>query len=912
MKLADFPAHTSYYTKMASNEMTNWLLKITVVLVSCVACSEPLPKAYPSPLNVDHKLDCAIKELALEFARKLQPQRGSFQSVYDALQLQNCNISIKSGQTFAYKPSSFGPSIPTRDGSVLVYADSANGDDSNPGTLVEPVRTLQRAVELTRGVPTGTSKWIYLRAGTFYLADTIRLGSEDSFLTLASYRGEEAVISGGKEYSFEWKQFRREMGPLLFGVSVMGKMGLSPGESNKQAMFFGEVGNAEECKQACAKTTTCFSFTYHTVSAGGLAHMCYLRRNDIWDSNTSPHSISGRKIDIVVSDLSSQNPSTFTSLFLDGRRAVRARYPDGNPETMGLHTNPTGYVPKADSWLPPKTYPDALEVHISSPIRERDYFPTFEVGIGGPVSMFDPPESYWGLKNPSGGLAHTYLVPTGLQYPSDVDFVNRTWSHPETGVVHAFHGLHWANWQFQLSGRDSAKRELMFAFGGWQEARGWDVGAEWYVENIFEELDSPGEWFYNASSKMLYLFPNGTLPTRGVGTVLDRVIQVQGNMNSPVTNVTIANVTIAHAATTFLRRYEVPGAGDGSVIREGAVFVEGVEGFLLQNCLFYAPGGNGLVISQYARDTVIEGNEFVWSGDSGMLVTGQTYMIDGTSGNQPRGVKVLGNLVHENGVFVKGASSYRQSFTCQTELIGNVFFNGPRAGINFNDGFGGGNFVQHNMVFNHVRETVDHGPFNSWDRTPYLTKVRYGSIPSLTPAQTNITRNFLIGNYYSRWPLDHDDGSSYYYDTYNYLVYGGSKNYWGHNKVAENNAYIYPDAITSENISNADPYCALTYTPTRGEFPSGWGEVWSNNTCIIGNPNIYLFQNCYPDDLKDLVPETAYNKFYAPNKYIYILCGGKKLSLHEYQKLGYDIGSTVGDPADTPTIIQWGRDLLGL
>lgn len=39
---------------------------------------------------------------------------------------------------------------------------------------------------------------------------------------------------------------------------------------------------------------------------------------------------------------------------------------------------------------------------------------------------------------------------------------------------------------------------------------------------------------------------------------------------------------------------------------------------------------------------------------------------------------------------------------------GNVLFNGPRCGINFNDGFGGGNIVQHNLINNWVRETSDH------------------------------------------------------------------------------------------------------------------------------------------------------------------------------------------------------------
>lgn len=42
-----------------------------------------------------------------------------------------------------------------------------------------------------------------------------------------------------------------------------------------------------------------------------------------------------------------------------------------------------------------------------------------------------------------------------------------------------------------------------------------------------------------------------------------------------------------------------------------------------------------------------------------------------------------------------------------------------RAGINFNDGFGGGNLIESNLLFNTCRESGDHGPFNSWDRQVY-------------------------------------------------------------------------------------------------------------------------------------------------------------------------------------------------
>ena len=48
----------------------------------------------------------------------------------------------------------------------------------------------------------------------------------------------------------------------------------------------------------------------------------------------------------------------------------------------------------------------------------------------------------------------------------------------------------------------------------------------------------------------------------------------------------------------------------------------------------------------------------------------------------------------------------------QSVISGNVFFNGPRAGINANDGFGGGDEISHNLVFSTCRESGDHGPFN--------------------------------------------------------------------------------------------------------------------------------------------------------------------------------------------------------
>ena len=85
---------------------------------------------------------------------------------------------------------------------------------------------------------------------------------------------------------------------------------------------------------------------------------------------------------------------------------------------------------------------------------------------------------------------------------------------------------------------------------------------------------------------ILYFVQNGTnLPDEGVGPVLDQLISVMGSQDKPVINISITNLVFAHTATTYMSTYEVPSGGDWSVQRGGALFVEGAENVLVQNCL---------------------------------------------------------------------------------------------------------------------------------------------------------------------------------------------------------------------------------------------------------------------------------------------------------------------------------------
>merc|ERR1719337_839874 len=84
------------------------------------------------------------------------------------------------------------------------------------------------------------------------------------------------------------------------------------------------------------------------------------------------------------------------------------------------------------------------------------------------------------------------------------------------------------------------------------------------------------------------------------------------------------------------------------------------------------------------------------------------------------GNSFIGNWIEEIGIYMKQTSCLFKAIAGNNTVRGNVCYNGPRAGFNWNDGMPGGDLVEGNVIFNMVRETGDHGTFNSWDRKEYV------------------------------------------------------------------------------------------------------------------------------------------------------------------------------------------------
>ena len=208
------------------------------------------------------------------------------------------------------------------------------------------------------------------------------------------------------------------------------------------------------------------------------------------------------------------------------------------------------------------------------------------------------------------------------------------------------------------------------------------------------------------------------------------------------------------------------------------------------------------------------------------------------------------------------------------------------SGINANDGFGGGDEIGHNLVFSSCRESGDHGPFNSWDRQPYLTTVRTGK-PDMIMQWREIHHNFFIDNYSPQENVDNDDGSCFYHTHDNFLVYGGQgmkNDFGGHDNHHYGNIYAYAGR-------------ALGVTNTL----AGHVDLFQNNTAILTSSSVGGPQCKAPATIM------GGNKYYTKDGTI-SECGSKGGKPDQ----DIDPGATVDKLPTDATIMGWAKAKLSI
>eukprot|EP00759_Apiculatamorpha_spiralis_P016491 PhF_6_TR2266/c0_g1_i2/m.3917 len=611
---------------------------------------------------------------------------------------------------------------------------------------------------------------------------------------------------------------------------------------------------------------------------------------------------------VWVANLSKFRLKSLPGLTLNGRRVFRARYPNCDPETTIPDVRVNGNMVQ---WHPPLPSPPPTYIAVQSPQRDwMEQFQMYTAGTGGRCSMYDPPTSYWCSQYPRGYPTDDYTAraPSGVTIPLGL-FPNMPYQYStQDMIINAYRPDLWFTLMWNISSSNGTS--FYFDKGGFQGAEGQDTASNFYIENVMDELDSPNEYFYNRTTGMLYLYYNGTgappAEAHLVAAQARTLLSFQGDSQQrPIVGVTVFGLRFTSTIATYMDPHGIPSGGDWALQRSGAIFLENTEDITIKECILEGLDGNAIMISGYNRRTLITKNNIMWTGDTAIAAWGYTddmspNGIDGTAGNVPLGVNISFNLLHEVGLYQKQSSFYFQAKTALTVIQGNIMFNTPRAGVNFNDGFGGGNEMFDNLIFNTCRETADHGPFNSWDRVPFLTTL-YDGTPSLKVLWNHFHHNFMVANYFGQEAIDNDDGSGYYNIYANFFVYGqqGLKSdFGGHDIVHTGNIYAYPRESCGDDG-------AVQFT--------GHNDIFANNTCILGiqqnNATPYITYNCALVNATTSMMKVSGNKVYGPGGVVYE-CG---MPLAQWQQTtGLDPNTVGFDLPSDDEIIGWARQLLGV
>lgn len=394
------------------------------------------------------------------------------------------------------------------------------------------------------------------------------------------------------------------------------------------------------------------------------------------------------------------------------------------------------------------------------------------------------------------------------------------WADPKGGYIHAMHEAMWGDMHWMIRGK---KPDGTLDYeGGWQNNRSSSMHPTYrFVENLFEELDAPGEWYHDAKSGKLYYLPEPGLDlakSTFESVRMPHLVVFSGTRERSVRNIAFRGITFRHTGRTFMDNREPLLRSDWTIYRGGAVSMTGTEDCRILDCTFEQLGGNALFVNKYNRRLLVKGCLFREIGANGVSFVGDPRAVrsplfnyeqkfdykdidrqPGTLSQEfPSECTVEDCLIVSTGRVEKQTAGVQISMSRNITIRQCSIYRMPRAGINVSEGTWGGHLIEDCDIFDTVLETGDHGSWNSWGRDrfwhPNIHEVdrqvaKDPALPFLDAGRPTILRHnrWRCDN---GWDIDLDDGSSNYVICNNLLLHGGLKLREGYRRIATNNIIL--------------------------------------------------------------------------------------------------------------------------
>ena len=476
----------------------------------------------------------------------------------------------------------------------------------------------------------------------------------------------------------------------------------------------------------------------------------------------------------------------------------------------------------------------------------------------------------------------------------------RTYANPTEVQVFMFPGQNYGNSIVSVSSIDSVNH-IVYLSG----STDWGIVAanRYFVQNAFEELDAPGEWYLDSTNKWLYFYPSNTIT--GATPVYAPVASNLVTFASGAANITFQGFTLECCSGT-------------------AIALTGTTNCLVAANTIFNVGdfnGSGVSVSGGFTNAVV-GNDISYAGNSGVFISGGTSLTLTPANNYADN-----NYIHHIGIFnAECAGVWLQGVGNRASR--NLIHNSPRWGVLL--AYGQNLMIQSNHMYACMMETDDgatiYGMNELWNAQNAWLSCR-GSVVAMNYLHDSSGYGWSSGSYLPSGYVEGiymDDMVSGVNIVSNIVcrfsnpgiyIHSGRDNWIFNNIVAycTNGEFLYQGLTTSSSVwttyynnflssyNTAMTYPVWTGVRGMGISPSfSWpneymmgANILSTNIAYYSSVQVlgsYYYQNLTSNTWNY---NTVWN---GAGQAVTTATVGGNYNWATWRGLGYDVNSTNGDP----------------
>ncbi|MDD5674667.1 MAG: right-handed parallel beta-helix repeat-containing protein [Chitinivibrionales bacterium] len=390
-------------------------------------------------------------------------------------------------------------------------------------------------------------------------------------------------------------------------------------------------------------------------------------------------------------------------------------------------------------------------------------------------------------------------------------------------------------------------------------------GNRYFVENAYELLDSPGEWYLNRQTGVLYYYPlpgeNMNAATVIAPALTQTLIQLSGTSSQKIQYLNFDGLTFSHTDPNLPHTGSIDNSSQAASHQKAAIMATNIQNCSFKNCEIAHAGEFGIWLGDGCTYDLIQNCNIHDLGAGGIKIGTENTALDGHN-------TIDNNYVHDGGYIFGGATGitiFKNSYnTISHNEVCNFYYTGISVGWNWGYGTSTAhdNIVEYNSIHDVLKGMLNDG----------------GAIYTLGESPGTIIRHNLI----------HDVNS--YANGWGYGIYGDE----GSSSILIENNVVYK---VNTGLYNLHYGQNNTVRNNIFAFSANWalsiGRVDKNSSCNINHNIIYTTSSSmYFPQASAVTLSADYNVYYNPNGALSFLGN----SFANWQTLGEDQHSVVADP----------------